>query len=483
MAFVRAGLAPSLSAPMVDGSGAGTSPAAVVQNLEQRVAELRRVLAADVSSLQAELEGIRQRIADLESKGAAVAGQMAERSSRGARDEATLVADHVRDTADGFATSLAAHRSARELLGPVRERGVQRVGVEAVEEYEAIRRRLRLVNGGELQLEDKAYAALERERRVAMQEYADALDRFDKVPCPSVRFVAFVGQDWTMLVAPIPQADLSADNDAGDIRTRVACAFWHAAERAAREIAVRDVPAEYGSVHGLMAVRFGPCDGDLLGVLLDETWSGRPTLEALGIEPHLEVVRSMVPAFESEEPDEDPAASVAADADGGPGGAIRDVARRLGLSLRDLVVTLQNTGLPFPDDTVEPGIEESLRVLLGDAQPPSPSEPSGQTPQPLAPPPPRSPGQDVAARMLAKLVRDRRIGGRHTRVESAYAHHFEDAEKALARRVADYLEKERILLPKQNEGSHHVSVNPRRLPDVGRIIEGTWERMDEIDAL
>ena len=65
--------------------------------------------------------------------------------------------------------------------------------------------------------------------------------------------------------------------------------------------------------------------------------------------------------------------------------------------------------------------------------------------------------------MLRKLLVDRRVGGRHTRIEHAYGHHFSDEEKDIARRVAEWLEKDGIFIPKNNEGSHHISINPRRL--------------------
>jgi hypothetical protein len=100
--------------------------------------------------------------------------------------------------------------------------------------------------------------------------------------------------------------------------------------------------------------------------------------------------------------------------------------------------------------------------------------------------PPREPLQGagaVASRLLSKLLRDRRIGARHTRVEHAYGHHFADEEKALARRVTEFLERDGILIFKLNEGAHHVSVNPRRLRDVGQIINGTWGRTGELERL
>jgi hypothetical protein len=60
-------------------------------------------------------------------------------------------------------------------------------------------------------------------------------------------------------------------------------------------------------------------------------------------------------------------------------------------------------------------------------------------------------GARIAAEgMLAKLMRDGRIGGRHRRFEDAHAHHFADGEKECAERVADFLERDGIFMPKIN---------------------------------
>jgi hypothetical protein len=64
----------------------------------------------------------------------------------------------------------------------------------------------------------------------------------------------------------------------------------------------------------------------------------------------------------------------------------------------------------------------------------------------------------------------------------ASGHHFADEEKHVARRIVEFLERDGILITKYNEGAHHVSVNPRRLREVGEIIGGTWVRMTEFDG-
>ncbi len=89
----------------------------------------------------------------------------------------------------------------------------------------------------------------------------------------------------------------------------------------------------------------------------------------------------------------------------------------------------------------------------------------------------------MASRLLSKLLRDRRIGARRARVEHGHDYHFADEERALARRITDLFEHDGILIFKLNEGAHHVSVNPRRLREVGEIINGTWARSEELGRL
>ncbi len=105
------------------------------------------------------------------------------------------------------------------------------------------------------------------------------------------------------------------------------------------------------------------------------------------------------------------------------------------------------------------------------------------TPARPAPAEEPSSNNDIARRMLQKLLRDRRVGARHTRMDNAWGHHFSDGEKSAARVVAEFLEKEGILMPKLNEGSHHISIDPRRLRDVGEIVDGTWSRIALLERL
>ena len=141
------------------------------------------------------------------------------------------------------------------------------------------------------------------------------------------------------------------------------------------------------------------------------------------------------------------------------------------MTLAELVAALVARGLPFPDDSVAAGTEDSLRALLGVA--PVPEREPGAPPAAASPGAPAVPAAlDIAARALGKLLRARVIGGKHTRIENVYGHHFSDAEKEPARAVTEQLLRLGILLEKTNLGARHVSINPRRLEDARRLAEG-----------
>ncbi|MBI5489100.1 MAG: hypothetical protein HY905_17325 [Deltaproteobacteria bacterium] len=440
------------------------------------------------AGLREEVETFRRRIAELEAQAAQVVLHLEEQQAQALREEANLIASAVSHDADDFERVLADRRRLVDALRPLRERAAAQVGHDPVEEYEAIRRRLRTDGDCRDELDRRAYEALEHERRPPLADVAAGMDALDALPAPKAKFTLFVGgaaECAAVFVGPLrgrrvaPGGDVEGTPD--DVRWRVGCVFWQTVERAACELAAGDTATEYGTVSGSMAARLGPCDPELFGVLLDEAWSCRPSLECANVDFELEVVSGVVPAFEPEPPAPSdmtltPRAREAADV-----GALPEVATRLGLSVRDLLVALQHHGLPPVDDVVDPGAEASLRLLLGGVeQLPLPAEP----PEPMAPapsPPPLEGAGAIAARLLSKLLRDRRVGGRHTGIEHAYGHHFADEEKKVARRIVDFLEHEGILLTKYNEGAHHVSVNPRHLREVGEIVSGTWGRAGELE--
>jgi plasmid stabilization system protein ParE len=85
--------------------------------------------------------------------------------------------------------------------------------------------------------------------------------------------------------------------------------------------------------------------------------------------------------------------------------------------------------------------------------------------------------------MVAKLLRLHVVGGKHTRIENAYGHHFADGEKARAREVAEALIRLRILIEKPNLGTRHVSINPRMLGVSRDLAAGRCEDRTVVDEL
>src|SRR5204863_9986692 len=137
-----------------------------------------------------------------------------------------------------------------------------------------------------------------------------------------------------------------------DLGTRIAIAFWHAAERAARELSGAEIEA-YGQVAGALAVRCKPLDAHLVQVLLDETWSSRPLLDGLEVQRRFEVVEGVDAPFaeEAEAPLPENGAALTDPPPTGP--SLPEAAVRLGLALHDLVALLHDRGLPFSDDKID----------------------------------------------------------------------------------------------------------------------------------
>ena len=485
------------------GHGASSAPLFAVTDAPPVAGPTERLdllLQADRSRRTGELAGLREELAtveaqlvELEARRVELDQKIAERDAGALEVEAALVSNHVLRLCESLEVGLVAERRVHGTFEVSRMAAITAFGLPPVEHYLQLRGRLREAQDKGDTLAESAFRMLERERRQILRDLAEALDRVDAAP-------------------PLRAGSLGSDGAARgplDPRTPMACAFFHLAERAARELAGVDgsTPAtatheaagrlEYGVVGGCVAVRFAAPEAALLELLLDETWSGRPSLESSGIEPELEVVVGAAPVWAPEaEPDPGEEELAAAGGASRAGMTLPDAAARLGLSLRDLVAMLYDRGLPFPDDSIDAGTEETLRALLGDTttdeEDRAPASPAVAVPDsppgaarddpPSAEAPPES-GQVVAARMLRKLLRDRRVGGRHTRIENAYGHHFSDGEKLMARRVAEWLEKVGIFIPKLNEGSHHISINPRRLREVGQIIDGTWADKDAFDQL
>ena len=496
---------------------AAIGPLSTTGPLAERLTTVRRAREESIARLRKDAQDKRDAIFALQQSLATVEAELDHAERGGPGVETALVGAYVTEAVSLLSRGLDERRRLKDALDTARRHAIARSGLPPVLEYEALRERLREAREKRDNLTEKAFRSLERDSRAGLRDYADAFDRFESAPPLTARFIAFGSGGQTMLVAPVRSA-VVATSARDDIPGRIALAFWHAGERAAREWRRSDGSAEspaenlpetietieHGQVAGAVAVRTTAFDGDALQILFEETWASREILEQSGIEPAFETVSESIahlgPVWEADAADTADESVERAAAGGAPSGTfLPEVARRIGLSAHDLVALLHDRGLPFNDDSVDAGVEETLRRLLGEGFAEH-DEPQAKTAQPDAaviaeggagkdgddedahPPGPLG-ASGVASRMLKKLLRDRRVGGRHTRIEHAYGHHFSDEEKDLARRVAEWLEKEGIFIPKLNEGAHHISINPRRLREVGQIIDGTWDRRASLDAI
>jgi hypothetical protein len=350
-----------------------------------------------------------------------------------------------------------------------RRAAVQAIGEQTVSEYEEFRRRR---NAATDTVDAKAYSLAEGALRERMRQYAEVLDRTRAPARGRVYLLVAVPDDpdgRLVLLSPVAPADIEADDD---LRWRVAAFLFDVAERSARELGAT---VTIGESLGSLAVDLRPwaAEAELIEIALREAWEGRPTLSnalnlawepAPGIDPPFAAL--------TDQGDERQRA-----ASGPPvGGALRSVARRLGLTLDDLVASLSGSGLPFTDDRVEPGVEVSLRQLLhldvsrrediGSAQAAEVGAPVG-LPDSTIP-------EMVARRILMKLLRDDRIGSRQTDGKNVWGHHFADNEKDLAREVTRRLIQSGLLM-KGKAGRDRLSIDPRRIGDVHAIIDHRWK--------
>jgi cold shock CspA family protein len=341
-----------------------------------------------------------------------------------------------------------------------RESACERRGADTVEKYDAARSRAKTASDP---IEREAFADLEAKRRGSVEEYAQTLDRLDAAATGAVPLVVVTPESNgtpTLMVASVPtEASLKEEPF-----WRLTSAFCEIIDN----LADKGSEPEIGVVHGCLAARLHGSDIiEFLETAIADAWRTRPSLQATGLQLKPEFVSEELPPFDSIEDSSEPAAT----ADPPAGGSLIEVARRTGLPLHDLIVLAGSHGVPTPDDTMSKDWEETLQHLLH-----GPARVGGEQGAPAAGPEsdPSTP-KGMAALLLSKMLRQNLIGARHTRIQNVYGHGVPDHLKDLASRVMQHLVKIGILLDKLNEGSPNVSINPRRLQDVGRIIEGTWE--------
>ncbi|HET6204690.1 MAG TPA: hypothetical protein VFI25_18000 [Planctomycetota bacterium] len=456
------------------------------QKLTTRIEAARTALAAERAREERELDRLRREAEETALRRARLAREMeeadrAEERARRAAEEARAKVEafpgrvpaaeveaalaFLRETAAGLPDALASRQRRAAELEAARARAVARGSEAALRRYEMARRRLHEATDD---LEREAYARLERELRAAGPDFARALDAVESGGSVDVPIVAFLPPEETtgetLFVLPLRLAFLREEPF-----WRVAAAFWHGV---AEVVGEGERGVEHGAVDGLVALRLrevGPGDADVYPYAFDEAWESRPSLARWGLRPAFELVRSSAPPFEPDRRGPEHEEEVRAILDE-KGGTLPEVADRLGVPLYEAIEILLGAGLPFADDAVEAGVAQTMGRLLG-FLPAGPSPAEGETSPEPSPPAPSS-EERLRARILGKLLRDHRVGGRHTAVENVFGHHFADHEKDAAKEEVARLQREGLLLPKQNEGQHHVSINPRRLAAVRRLVEG-----------
>jgi hypothetical protein len=449
----------------------GEGVQAILGGKKQRRAQVE----AEASRLDDECRSTEGRIAavraDAERRVLAIREEHAEKERRAERLRAEAAGMAVRPQERRAAWSEVLLERGARLAGSLVERAdtlrgrstarrtaVAALGAAVVERYEEVRRR---AGNREDPIAAEAYSRMETELRREVAKYADAMDAAGSVERISIPVAVATGRSGTVTVLPIPTTELFSDPC-----WRVAAAFSHAMEIAAREMTDADCAPEYGQVGGCIAVRIAAgIDVELFELLLGEMWLARPTLTEIESVFEVEIAPSL--EFEPHDGDERDELEGALE----PRGQLPAVAARLDLSLSEVVGALVAHGLPFPDDEIDDGVEASLRSLLGLG---ANEEPPEDVPESSGPPLDRSSPPVVASRVLSRLLRDGRVGGRHTGIEHVYGHHFADEEKKVARKVVDRLLVMGILRKKLNEGAFHVYIDPRRLREVWAIINLEW---------
>lgn len=434
--------------------------AEVLRDFDDRISELQRERDRRLADLRREAQQCRLEAETLWARRDSL-------PSVSAKSMAILAEDFRRAHAE-LADWLDRQARSREEVARERAAAVAATGEHAVRDYEETRRRLEAASDD---VDRRAYSLAQRDARIPVENYAAALDRSGRKEAAQLGLVVLVPDDPVgrlVLVVPVAAEDIERD----DLSWRIATFLFDTAERAAKEV---DATVIVGSSSGCLAVELRPwaVEPELIDIAVQDAWNARPSLAAAFLSVSCELVPGVDPPFEAIEAEEDvhilpgPAS----------GGDLRHVATRLGLSLADLIASLCASGLPFPDDVIDAGAEESLRALLHyHTQDEHRLEEETATPSPAAsaPLPDRSSPPMIARRLLERLLRDTRIGGRYTAERNVWGHHFADDEKDVARELMRRLVRCGILLSRSKPGGDYVSIDPRRIDDVQRLIELNW---------
>lgn len=333
-------------------------------------------------------------------------------------------------------------------------------GDDVVRKYEAARVRARAERRD---LEREAFSALEAVLECQVLEYAQALRRFEeagKVAVPLVVLTPAQPDEPLLMVTGVPVQEALHE----DPFWRLTCAFCEVV----REVSDKERPPEIGSAWGCLAAQVRCTHStELLEIAIAQAWEGRPSLQVTGLAFHVEEYSGISTVFTPLQDAPESPCIVSSPA----GGSLRAVADRTGVLLPELLDLLRTLGITAKDDQISEDVEGTLHQLLGMRVPAKGDQLADVSAPQVDPASPLG----LAGTILDKMLRNRNVGGRHTGIENLHAHGLPDDLKDRAFDVMERLMTLGILLPKQNEGARHASINPRKLRDVHEIIAGRWK--------
>jgi chorismate mutase len=90
--------------------------------------------------------------------------------------------------------------------------------------------------------------------------------------------------------------------------------------------------------------------------------------------------------------------------------------------------------------------------------------------------------RELLVRVLERMYRLKEIGGKHTSFNNVYRGIGGGHDLGTAKEGGELLIREGVLFPKHNNGDLHVSIEPKRVRDVERFLDGGSLGSDVLDA-